>query len=458
MQQPIKLGLASLIICSTMWSCSPKSADIADGNQAQAFSCSEVESSNWVNDRTQGSNRAQATNGTAAEINKWINDQMHDTYLWYQHTPDLDYESYTDPSQLLADLRYSKHDRFSYLMDEADYIASQQGRTTAFGFNFGIFDDLRLFRFIHPGSPMAEAGIKRGDQVLEIASIPVEQITSSQFNTLLDTQNGANTQSFKILHKDTGQTQTHEVTSGEFSIQTVFKQNCQTRNGVKSAYLGFSAFMRTSSDELTAAFENLKQENVEELVLDLRYNSGGLINVSAQLAGLIGGTNTYGEPYGTLKFNDRYSDNNYTYNYTLSDHALNLERVVVLTSSSTCSASEMLINGLKPFVEVITIGSTSCGKPIGMSPQTALGKTLFAINFESRNALDEGEFYNGFSPDCAVDDYPAGAMWDGDDSLYKSALYYLENGRCPTDNRTKRATQYTAITPKQMKVQDLPLF
>lgn len=435
MDYPIRIGLAIILSCSMLSSCGSGGSN--------------------TNDDSSGDTTSSCT---AVQRNQWINDQMHDTYLWYQHTPDLDYQSYEDPSQLLADLRYSKYDRFSYLMDEADYIASQQGRTTAFGFNFGIFNDLRLFRFIHPGSPMDLAGIKRGDQVLQIAGIPIEDVTSTQFNELLDTRNGPNTQSFEVRHSDTGLTETHSVTSGEFAIKTVFQHHSTTVNGIKSAYLGFSAFMRTSSDELTSAFETLKTQNPEELVLDLRYNSGGLIQVSAQLAGLIGGSNTYGEEYGTLKFNDRYSDNNYTYDYTLSDHALNLKRVVVLTSSSTCSASEMVINGLKPFVEVVTIGGTSCGKPIGMSPKTECGKTLFAINFESRNAQDEGQFYNGFAPNCAVTDYPAGPMWEQNDALYSTALYYLENEQCPTTNRNKAIINYQAIHPKHMKAQDLLLF
>lgn len=450
MDYPVRIGFAILLGCSTLISCSSSSSSSDDNSPTDC----QVEGSNCGTD-----NPTETTSScTAIERNKWINDQMHDTYLWYQHTPDLDYESYEDPSQLLADLRYTKYDRFSYIMNEEDYIASQQGRTTAFGFNFGIFDDLRIFRFIHPGSPMALAGIERGDQVLEIAEIPVEEITSSQFNELLDTRNGPNTQSFKVLHNDTGKTETHTVTSGEFAVKTVFQHHSTTVEGIKSAYLGFSAFMRTSSDELTSAFEALKKDKVEELVLDLRYNSGGLILVSAQLAGLIGGTNTYGQEYGTLKFNDRYSEHNYTYDYTLSDHALDLKRVVVLTSSTTCSASEMVINGLKPFVEVVTIGGTSCGKPIGMSPKTACGKTLFAINFESRNAQDEGEFYNGFTPNCVIDDYPAGPMWDKSDALYSTALHYLANEQCPAVNRAKAAIVYHAINPKHMKAQDLLLF
>lgn len=443
MHYPTKLGLAAILTCTTLWSCSHNSSDKPIDKPIDKPAENQVE---------------ETSSCTVVERNQWINDQMHDTYLWYQHTPDLDYQSYVDPSQLLDDLRYAKYDRFSYLMDEKDYLASQQGRTTAFGFSFGIFNDLRIFRFIHPNSPMAAAGISRGDQVLEIAGIPVEDITSSKFDELLNTRNGPNTQTFKILHQDTDSIETHSITSGEFSVQTVFKHHTSTNNGIKSAYLGFSSFMRTSSDELTTAFEALKSENVEELILDLRYNSGGLIQVSAQLAGLIGGTHTYGQEYGTLKFNDRYSEHNYTYDYTLSDHALNLKRVLVLTSSSTCSASEMLINGLKPFVEVITIGGTSCGKPIGMSPKTSCDKTLFAINFESRNARDEGEFYNGFTPNCPVEDYPTGPMWDKNDALYNSALHYLTNEQCLSVKRTKRAINYKPINPKHIKAQDLLLF
>ncbi|MCB1756245.1 MAG: hypothetical protein KDJ38_12020, partial [Gammaproteobacteria bacterium] len=362
------------------------------------------------------------TPSTSAECssevrNKWIYDAMHDSYLWYQYTPDLDYTSYSDSSRLLNDLRYSKYDRFSYLTSETDYQNSQQGVVTAFGFNFSRFNERYLFRYIEPGSPMAAAGIKRGDELRKIAGVAVDELSSTELNELLDTSHGPKTQTFTVIDRDSGLEQNHDVTSGEFSVQTVFQHNSTSAAGIKTGYLGFSRFMRTSPEELGAAFSKLKQDGIQELVVDLRYNGGGLIYVASQLGGLIAGEVTRDQTFATLKFNDRYSDNNYTYHFTSTDQSLNLQRVIVLTTGSTCSASEMLINGLAPFIDVVTIGASSCGKPIGMSPDINCANVLFAINFESVNALDEGGYFDGLAPGCAVSDLPETDMWDQNDPL-----------------------------------------
>ncbi len=370
---------------------------------------------------------------TAQERNVWINDEMHDTYLWYQFTPDLDAESYSDPQTLLQDLRYTKYDRFSFLMEERDYINAQQGISTAFGFKLGQYNQQYLFRFISPNSPMAAVGINRGDELIAVGGIKMSEITNEQWNMLTDSSNGPHTQQFLVSDRATSTESIHEVTSGEFTESTVFRTEIKNIGGIKTAYLGFSRFLRTSVSELTNAFKDFKQQSVQELVLDLRYNPGGLIFVSNQLGGLIGGMATKDQNYTTLKHNDRYSKNNFTYKFTETEESLDLQRVIVLTTARTCSASEMLINGLKPFLDVVVIGARSCGKPIGMYPKIKCDKALFAINFEARNALDEGEYFDGINPTCAVDDFPRYDTWDKQDTLHQAALDYITSGSCSSE-------------------------
>lgn len=406
-----------------------------------------------------GSGSPTTTNECSSEVrNKWIYDAMHDTYLWYEQTPELDYTSYTDPSLLLADLRYSKYDRFSYLQSEADYNNAQQGITTAFGFNFGRFDGRYLFRYIEPGSPMQATGIKRGDELINIAGIALKDMSNEQLNQLLDTSNGPNTQTFTVVDRDSGQQQTHEVTSGEFTVQTVFRHSATSHAGIKTGYLGFSRFMRTSPEELNNAFSKLKQEDIAELIVDLRYNGGGLIYVASQLGGLIGGQVTRDQVFATLKFNDRYTDNNYTYDFTSTDQSLNLQRVIILTTGSSCSASEMLINGLSPFIEVVTIGANTCGKPVGMSPVIRCANVLFAINFESVNALDQGGYFDGLSPACLVNDLPLSDMWADNDPMYGAALDYVVNSTCPAVAQSRAKTEAIPIKPVTPKKPDWELF
>ncbi len=392
------------------------------------------------------------------DLNRWIYDVMHDTYLWYEHTPQLDYERYSDANLLLQDLRFKKYDRFSYLIDEQDYNNSQQGLATAFGFQLGLYKQRYLFRYIEPGSPMQKAGIKRGDELLAIGGITLSEMSSKQFNELTDTSQGPNTQTFTIIDRDSGISQTHEVTSATFSVQTVFNQTVHSPGGVKTGYLGFSRFMRTSGDELNQAFESFKQEQIKDLVVDLRYNGGGLIYIAAQLGGLISGKHVENQLFTTLKFNDRYSGNNLEYRFTTTQDALDLQRLIILSTGSTCSASEMLINGLAPHIDVVTIGGRTCGKPIGMVPQSNCEKTLFAINFESRNALDEGEYFNGLEVNCSIADSAEQDMWSENDPLFSGALNYIVTENCPLAAQSRHVVEGIPVRPIKPKEPDWDLF
>lgn len=392
------------------------------------------------------------------ERHRWVYDAMHDTYLWYAQTPTLDYTSYADVSVLLDDLLYKPLDRFSFIMDEDDYLASLEGNTTAFGIRFGFLDGRYVFHIIEPGSPAGNAGIERGDEWRALAGIPLSEISSAQFSELMDTSNGPNTQRFTIVGRDDGVEREVTLTSTEFAVQTVFHHHTTETAGIKTGYLGFSRFMNTSPDELTAAFNTFKADGVEELILDLRYNGGGLIFVAGQLGGLIGGNATQDQTFAKIAFNDRYTDQDVDFAFTNTDDALNLRRVFVLTTANTCSASEMVINGLSPFVEVVVIGSASCGKPVGMLPDTRCDKALFAINLETRNAVDEGGFFDGFAPTCAVNDAPSSQMWDDDDALYGAARSYIVNNQCPASERRKTSSQWTTVMPTQLKAPDSALF
>jgi carboxyl-terminal processing protease len=106
-------------------------------------------------------------------------------------------------------------------------------------------------------------------------------------------------------------------------------------------------------------------------------------------------------------------------------------RVVVLTGARTCSASELVVNGLKPFADVVTIGGTTCGKPFGFNPVSSCGNTFSAVNFESFNAQGQGRYYNGIAATCPVADDFSGELGDAGEKLTAAALSYLATGVCP---------------------------
>jgi len=134
-----------------------------------------------------------------------------------------------------------------------------------------------------------------------------------------------------------------------------------------------------------------------------------------------------------LLYNDMYSDYNHTVMMvdTPSAADLNLSRIVVITSVSTASASESLINGLEPYIDVVTVGSTTTGKPVGMNAFNICDEhILMAVTFETRNSLGQGEYYTGITPDCAADDNVTKAWGDETEDSLQEAIYYILNGQC----------------------------
>ncbi|MBK5210324.1 MAG: peptidase S41, partial [Flavobacteriaceae bacterium] len=200
-------------------------------------------------------------------------------------------------------------------------------------------------------------------------------------------------------------------------------------NGKKVGYLVYNGFRSSYNDELNTAFAYFKSEGIQELVLDLRLNGGGSVETTAYLASMIY-ANAGSDKFAILKYNSKHSDRNgtaYFYNtlnvYDVNDkktgeetinRLTNINQLYVLTSGSTASASEMIINGLRPFMPVKVIGTTTYGKNVGSitlydSPSSdfkdknsANSAHLYAMQpivFQIYNKLDQSDYINGFEPD-----------------------------------------------------------
>ena len=131
-----------------------------------------------------------------------------------------------------------------------------------------------------------------------------------------------------------------------------------------------------------------------------------------------------------LKFNDNYTHENTNYTFEKDTNSLNLSRVVFITSEYSASASETVINGLKPYMNVKLIGSSTHGKPVGMVGRSLNDYIYWLINFSVYNTNDEGDFYNGIEVDCSIYDRVEGSRTDINEELLKEALYYIDNGSC----------------------------
>jgi hypothetical protein len=187
----------------------------------------------------------------------------------------------------------------------------------------------------------------------------------------------------------------------------------------------------------------LRAANITDLVLDIRYNGGGFLDIASELAFMVAGSSaTAGRTFEQVVFNRKHPAqapvgfHATAQGFSVANGqplpALNLPRVFVLTGPGTCSASEAIINSLRGVgVAVIQVGSTTCGKPYGFFPQDNCGTTYFSIQFKGVNALGFGDYTDGFSPDCQVADDFAHALGDPAEGRLAAALDYRTSSTCP---------------------------
>ena len=227
-------------------------------------------------------------------------------------------------------------------------------------------------------------------------------------------------------------------------------------------YLHFNSHILPAEEDLYDAFTTLKSNGVTDLVLDLRYNGGGYLYIAAQVGYLIAGAAGDGEvfyqqvanikqasqsPFPFIDESTGFADG-FAAGFSLP--TLSLSRVFILSTSGTCSASEAIINGLRGIdVEVILIGSTTCGKPYGFVPEHHCGTTYFSVQFTGVNADDFGEYPDGFSPanetgalgvslpGCWVDDDLSELLGNENEAMLAAALQYREDETCPTPPSAK---------------------
>ena len=182
------------------------------------------------------------------------------------------------------------------------------------------------------------------------------------------------------------------------TIPTVSLTRVVDVDGRKVGYLFFRNFVQPSTAALTEAFAALKAAGATELVLDLRYNGGGLVDVAVHLGSLIGGTRTNGQVMLNYVHNDKIGPTlNKTTRFANPEQALNLQRLVVITTRGSASASELVINSLRPFMPVTIIGDTTYGKPVGQYGLRFCDKVLYPVAFSIKNANLEGDFFDGLA-------------------------------------------------------------
>jgi C-terminal peptidase prc len=380
-----------------------------------------------------------------ADTKPFVHRVMRDIYYWYDTVPEnVNYDDFDTPELLLNSLLNKPKDRFSFLMNASDAQVFQDGQQIGLGLVWG-FDASGALRvnLVLANSPAAEAGIERGDITFEINGKTIAQHVEEQADE--ETILGPNKEGIKVdlVIKKHNQAKDKPpvnitLTKTKFKPPSVSKADTLATNDQKIGYLAFDFFAASSIDELTQSFAKYKSEGISELILDLRYNGGGDLSAAHQLASLIWGYNSGTEEFARGYFNDKYASFNQSQPFSLLDNRVNLNRVFVLTGRSTASSSELVINSLKPYMEVIQIGAATDGKPYAMQSFPFCDKVLLPITFELKNALDQGEYYDGIKPDCLVTDDFDHKLGDTSEGLLDQALHYIANGSCKETDSTSR--------------------
>ncbi|HEY6508999.1 MAG TPA: S41 family peptidase, partial [Vicinamibacterales bacterium] len=391
-----------------------------------------------------------AASCTPTGKNLFVRDVMTDLYLWYTEIPALDPSRFPSPEAYLDAIRYRPLDSsYSYIADRASteaFFASSQ--YAGFGFSSALDAALALRVVqVYPASPADEAGLLRGDRIVEINGRSVDELLATDALGAAYGPPEAGVPGELVVRRGED-TLRASMVKRPVIIPTVSHTTVFDVGGQRVGYVFFRNFVEPSFGALAEAFEVLRSGGARELVLDLRYNGGGLVNVAQFLGGLIGGARTEGQVFAEYFHNDRNAFRNQILRFDTQPAALPLERLVVITTQASASASELVINALRPFIPVVIVGDRTYGKPVGQYAIPFCDKILAPVSFQLRNANGEGDFFDGLPPTCpAPDDFDA-QLGDPTEGSLREALTVIATGACSsppsTTARTQRQRQRTS--------------
>lgn len=408
----------------------------------------------------------------ATDVNKFIYNGLLNYYLWesqvpnlisskYQNTDSLNQylNTYTDPQKLFTSLlyKYKVIDKWSFLVDNSKTIDDWiSGISETMGYDFmlgriGNSDDLFGFvRYVYQNSPAEKAGLKRGDIFLTVNST---QLTVSNYQELL-----LNTPTYTLgFAKITDYTiaaieKTMSMTAIEMQENPICKDTIFNFNNQKVGYLVYNGFNSDFDIQLNEVMQKFKDANIEQMVLDLRYNGGGSVTSSIYLASMIYSTdktklfakaqyNTEFQKALLDYYGSSYLSDNFTNTIVATEttpatpiNSLNLQKIYIIVSDNTASASELLINGLRPYMNVKVVGINTVGKYTGSTTirdwddqnnvNPSHDYAMQPIIVKYANSAGVTDFVDGLTPDIIAEEDIANLIPFGDpnETLLKVVL------------------------------------
>lgn len=377
-------------------------------------------------------------NSSASAIKDSTLSYSKDIYLWYSQIPGtFNAQSYADPNAIMEAIRqYSNEpgfsapvDKWSFGMKQTDWDNLSNGVSADFGMNvfFRKEGDLRV-KSVERSSPAGIAGIHRGWKITKINGSTDITTANADFisNAVWYSKSGTFT-----FQKPDGSSVDISLTAASYQEHPVYLDSVYTINSKKIGYLSFNSFLGDTTEvynEFARVFNRFASAGVNDVIVDLRYNGGGYVTVQQKLADWLAPSAANGQLMMKEQYNDKYSD------YNVSDYfqklgSLDLNRVYFIVSNNTASASELLINNLKPFMNVQLVGpSKTYGKPVGFFPIPVADWYIFPVSFRSTNNQGQGNYFNGLDLNSTVADGLDKDWGDVSESCLQSAIANITTG------------------------------
>jgi len=351
-------------------------------------------------------------------------------YFWSKDiNRTIDYKKYSEPQEMIDALKYHSMDRWSRVTTKKEHDNFLNQKAGGFGFLHREYEDeYRVVLYTRIDSPAYQSGLQRGD-VIKM----VNGKKTTDENMQKASSNLGETTIFNIYRPSSDESLEIKILSQEYSFRVTKYSIVTTPQDREAGYLRLDSFTGSASEEIDKAFDFFDEANITQLVVDLRYNTGGSVaTASILLDKLI--KNIDDEIQFTLKWNEEYQKKNQTSYFETDKNSLNLDQIIFLTTDHTASASELVINSLVPYMEekIILIGAKTHGKPVGMRGKTDGDYIYYLVNFVISNQDGFYDYFEGLNvtDGCETEDDLLHKQGDIQEKMLKKALFYIDNGSC----------------------------
>jgi len=361
-----------------------------------------------------------------------------DAYLWYTHIPStFNARSYSDPNAIMNAIRqYSKEsgftdpvDKWSFAVDKKEWDNVSSGISGDFGLTVFFVQgtpDLRVAA-VEQNSPAGKAGVKRGWRITKVNGTDVANASGS---TLTNAIYYSSSTAFTFQKPDNS-TVNITLTAQQYQENPIFLDAIYTTNSGKLGYIVFNSFLGDTTaiyNEFNRIFTNFSNSGVTDVAIDLRYNGGGYVAMQQKLANYLIKPSADGQLMMKQEFNNKLSQYNSSTLFKKLG-TFNPNRVFFIVGRNTASASELLINNMKPYMNVSVVGSDKTyGKPVGYFPIPVGSWYTLPVSFRSTNKEGKGNYFGGIELNHKGEDGLAYDWGNENEGLLASVLRFMNTG------------------------------